>query len=175
MSHPAPNSNRKRIHPTPLVTPTKQTKAPQISNRESLRLEIDVTPTKQRPDLDSNRELEACFYGPSRGGCFSPPAVRPRLRRRVPPAEPQIHPAPNHQNSNRESLRLETHATTTKQRPDYCSNRELEALLSAPSSPLNTPALRQSNHRRTGDRKPSIHGSSPSGMAAGILVALGGQ
>jgi hypothetical protein len=80
------------------------------SNRESLRLEINVTPTKQRPDLDSNRELEAYFFGPSRGGCFpvrqhfggSPPAVRPRLSSRVRPAEPRIHPGPRHQNSNRE-------------------------------------------------------------------------
>jgi hypothetical protein len=59
MSHPAPISNRKSILPIPRVTPTKQTKALQISNREALRLEIDVTPTKQRPDPGSNRELEA--------------------------------------------------------------------------------------------------------------------
>jgi len=36
------------------------------------------------------------------------------------------------ENSNRESLRLETNVTQTKQSPDPDSNRELEALLSAP-------------------------------------------
>jgi hypothetical protein len=42
-----------------------------ISNRESLRLETRVTPTKQRPDPNPNREKEAWFYGPSREGlCF---------------------------------------------------------------------------------------------------------
>src|ERR1700690_1728158 len=32
------------------------------SNRESLRLETDVTQTKQTPEPHSNRELEACFF-----------------------------------------------------------------------------------------------------------------
>ncbi len=36
------------------------------------------------------------------------------------------------ENPNRESLRLETNVTPTKQRPDPDSNREVEALLSAP-------------------------------------------
>ena len=55
----------------------------QNSNRECLRLETGVTQTKQRIAIGSNREKEASFFGPSRGGCFSPPAVRPRCRRRL--------------------------------------------------------------------------------------------
>jgi hypothetical protein len=139
----APISNRNPNQPTPHVTPTKQRKALRVradvsarreigSNRESLRLENDLTPTKQRSDPVSNRELEASFFGPSRGGCFSPPAVRPRLSRRVPPAKLEIPRTPNHQNSNREFMRLEIHVTPTKQRPGLVSNRELEALFSAP-------------------------------------------
>src|ERR1700690_1340877 len=59
-----------------------------------------------------------------RGGCFSPPAVRPRLCRRVRPAEVQIQPSPRHQISNREAIRLEIRATPTKQRMEAASNRE---------------------------------------------------
>jgi hypothetical protein len=70
-----------------------------ISNRESLRLEIAVTQTKERRvraddsargniDTSSNREKEAWFFGPSRGGCFSPPAFRPRFHRGVRWARP---------------------------------------------------------------------------------------
>jgi hypothetical protein len=66
---PEPNPNRKSSKPTPNVTSTKQTKAPRQdipSNRESLRLEIPVTPTKQSSDPNPNREKEALFEGPSR-------------------------------------------------------------------------------------------------------------
>src|SRR5580658_9933523 len=77
------------------------------SNRESLQLEIHVTQTKQKLALCSNRELEALFFGPSRGGSFlsDPPAFWRRLRRRVPPPEIQIQQVSSLKNSNRESLR----------------------------------------------------------------------
>jgi hypothetical protein len=41
--------------------PLQGAKGEQKANREPLRLEIDVTPTKQRLGLRSNRELEAFF------------------------------------------------------------------------------------------------------------------
>jgi hypothetical protein len=77
---------------------------PPDSNREPLRLEFRVTQTKQTIRHHSNREKEAWFFGPSRGGSFlsDPPTFRPRTRRRIHPAELQIHPTPRHQNSNRE-------------------------------------------------------------------------
>src|SRR5271154_6361138 len=59
-----------------------------------------------------------------RGGCFSPPTVRPHLCCRVRPAEVQVQPNPRHQISNREAVRLETRATPTKQRTEATSNRE---------------------------------------------------
>jgi hypothetical protein len=37
--------------------------SPKISNRESVRLEIDLTHTKQTTDSHSNREDNACFSG----------------------------------------------------------------------------------------------------------------
>jgi hypothetical protein len=74
-----PVSNRKSDQPAPNVTPTKQSKQTKPGvraddsarrnidpNRESLRLETDVTPTKQRPDHDSNRELEALLAAPAK-------------------------------------------------------------------------------------------------------------
>ena len=45
---------------------------------------------------------------PSRGGCFSPPAFRPRFCRRAPPSKIQIHPSPSHRISNRKPKLLET-------------------------------------------------------------------
>src|SRR5271168_4767534 len=88
----------------PPLHPSKDPKGEQKANRESLRLETPLTQSKQRTEPSSNRELEALFFGPSRGGSFlpDPPAVRPRLRR-VCPTEVQMHPSPKHQNSNRES------------------------------------------------------------------------
>src|ERR1700690_949548 len=74
------------------------------SNRESLRLEINVTQTKQTHDPHSNRELEALFQNPDQAA------------RRA-----------NQKNSNRESLRLEIHPTDTQQRIPISSNREKEA------------------------------------------------
>jgi hypothetical protein len=62
-----------------------------ISNRESLRLETRVTRTKQRPAPDSNREKEALFSGPSRGGSFlsDPPAFRGKVQRPETPRTPR--------------------------------------------------------------------------------------
>jgi hypothetical protein len=64
-----------------------------------------------------------------RGGSFlsDPPAFRPRFRRRIHPAELQIHSSPIHRNSNREPQRLELSATLTKQKIDPTSNREKTA------------------------------------------------
>ena len=46
-----------------------------ISNREPLRLEIHLTQTKQTTQTNSNREKEALFFGPSRGGGLPPSRV----------------------------------------------------------------------------------------------------
>src|SRR5271154_3721846 len=61
-----------------------------------------------------------------RGGSFlsDPPAFRPRLRRRIHSAKHQIQPTLSLKNSNRETIRLETRATPTKQRSEATSNRE---------------------------------------------------
>jgi|HubBroStandDraft_1064217.scaffolds.fasta_scaffold292673_2 hypothetical protein len=114
--------------PRPTTPPVRQ---PNLinSNREPLRLEMNVTQTKQTTGDRSNREKEACFFGPSRGGSFlsDPPAFRPRLCRPAPPSEVQSHRSPKHHNSNREALRLETHLTQTKQTTGDHSNREKDA------------------------------------------------
>jgi hypothetical protein len=148
---PAPFSNRNSNQPTPRVTPTKQTKPRIISNRERLRLEINVTLTKQRSETDSNREKEACFVGE---GASDPPAFRPRLRRRPRPAESQIHPTPDHQIPNRESRRLETHVTPTKKRPAHVSNRESEAFFKGPRSTTTNAGIKITKIRKTAQKKP---------------------
>src|SRR5580658_899584 len=56
-----------------------------ISNRESLRLEMPLTPTKQKPDPISNRELERVFTPAS-----SPPTPQPTN----PSFCARIHPRP---------------------------------------------------------------------------------
>jgi|SRR5580658_2598142 hypothetical protein len=98
----------------------------QDSNRECIRLKTAVTQTKERMRTTSNREKEAPFFGPSRGGSFlsDPPAFRPRLYGREPEAKVRSHPSPTHQNPNRECIRLETAVTQTKQRIRITSNRE---------------------------------------------------
>jgi hypothetical protein len=118
------------------------------SNRESLRLEIHVTQTKQKLALCSNRELEALFFGPSRGGCFSPPAVRPRSTTSAP--QPTRHV--NRKNSNREPLRRVraddsarrndevSHLTQTKQTTGDRSNREVDAFFQTGSARMLKPA-----------------------------------
>jgi hypothetical protein len=115
------------------------------SNREALRLETLATRTKQSTAPHSNREKEACFFGPSRGGCFSPPAVRPRLRRRAPPPKIQIPQVSSLKNSNREPLRLGIDVTQTKQTIQHHSNREKEACLSNHDHIACRPSLKNSN------------------------------
>jgi hypothetical protein len=122
-----------------MISPSQ--KGEQKANRESPRLETLVTQTKQRPALHSNRELEALFLGPSRGGSLfsDPPAFRPRFSGQVPSAKPQIRPPLRHENSNRESIRLEIVVTQTKQTTELHSNRELEALFSIGSGVMIQP------------------------------------
>jgi hypothetical protein len=109
--------------------PQTATRKPTNSNRESKLLEIAITSRKHSTSTHSNREKAPRFFGPSRGGSFlsDPPAFRPRFRRRIHPAEFQIHPSPRHRNSNREPQRLELSATLTKQSIDPTSNREKTA------------------------------------------------
>ena len=54
-----------RFGPSFLPSPPTRLANPRISNRERLRLETVVTPTKQTPALRSNREKEACFQMPT--------------------------------------------------------------------------------------------------------------
>src|ERR1700689_1784416 len=61
---------------------------------------------------------------PSRGGCFSPPAFRPRFCRRAPPAETQIQQLSSLKNSNRECKRLEIIRNQPKRTTPTSSNRE---------------------------------------------------
>jgi hypothetical protein len=116
-------------------------KGEQKANRESLRLEIDLTQTKQTTEAHSNRELEALFSRPRRGGSLfsDPPAFRPRFSGQVPSAKPQIRPPLRHENSNRESIRLEIVVTQTKQTTELHSNRELEGLFSIGSGLMIQP------------------------------------
>ena len=79
MTYPAANSNRKSTQPSPRVTPTKQRKPPQISNREALRLEINVTSTKQRPDSTSNRERTPLFGRPPESPALCTKFVESRI------------------------------------------------------------------------------------------------
>jgi hypothetical protein len=62
--NPPPISNRNPNQPAPRNS-NKTNKSYSNSNRESLRLEINVTPTKQRPDHLSNREFEPLFAAPA--------------------------------------------------------------------------------------------------------------
>ncbi len=104
----------------------------QDSNREGRRLETGVNLTKQSIQLSSNREKEAWFFGPSRGGCFSPPAVRPRRGRREPHAEIQIHPTQTPEESNRKPKLLQTHVTAEKKRkahPPFMFRLEMPPIL----------------------------------------------
>ena len=55
----APNGFRPSVRPSSLALPPAYHPAPKISNRESLRLEINVTQTKQTTQPHSNREAEA--------------------------------------------------------------------------------------------------------------------
>jgi hypothetical protein len=132
--HPGvpPISNRKSNHPIPHVTPRKQTIGPQLSNRESLRLEINATPTKQSPALRPNREKEAWFSAPVGEGVYLPPGFGLGVGWDLGGMRDS-----GVQNSNREGRRLETGVKLPKQWIRVSSNRELEAVFFAPSSPSN--------------------------------------
>jgi hypothetical protein len=73
-----------------------------------------------------------------RGGCFSPPAVRPRFSRRVPRGKFKSNKCRASKNSNREPLRLEINVTQTKQTPEHRFNRELEPLFQVPINPRSS-------------------------------------
>jgi hypothetical protein len=136
----APISNRESIPPSPRVAPTKLTNPEQISNREPLRLEIDVTPTKQTSGHLSNREKVALFQN------FHQPVPRLILK-----------------NSNREPLRLEIDVTPTKQTPGHLSNRENAALLrrGGPLAPPGfRPSVRPSSFRPPPARSPARQNSN---------------
>ena len=117
-----PSSRPSSLPPPPVRHPNLRN-----SNRESLRLEFDVTQTKQTTQPNSNRENDALLRT---GGPLAPPGFRPSVRpssRRPPPARD-----PNLKNPNRESFLLEINATQTKQTPAVHSNREEMALFSTP-------------------------------------------
>jgi len=103
----------------------------QISNRESLRLETPATQTKKTTQPHSNREKEAWFSAPVGEGVHHPTGLRLGVGSDLvgTPGASDI------QISNRESPRLETPATQTKQKTQHRSNREAEALFHAPIYP----------------------------------------
>jgi hypothetical protein len=118
-----------RSQPPSFSPPSARRPSLKISNREPLRLRIDVAQTKQTPELFLRR-----------GGPLAPPDLRPSFRPsslRPPPTRD-----PNLKNSNREALRRVRaddsarrnddviNVTQTKQTTDYHSNREKEALFS---------------------------------------------
>ena len=103
--------------PSFLQPPPARRPIPIISNRESFRLEIDVTHTKQTIPPHSNRENKACFSRHHRS------TYCPSLRI-----------------SNRESFRLETNVTQTKQTTGPSSNREKEAVFQIPLTTRKVPA-----------------------------------
>jgi len=160
---PHPISNRNPNQPTPRVTPTKQTKALIISNRESLRLEIHVTPTKQRPDHLSNREKEAWFSAPVGEGVYLPPGLALGvgsalgLGLGVARGFSATRGASDVQNSNREGRRLETGVTPTKQRIRVSSNRELEPLFTAPALTTRNAGFQITPSARTAQKKAPRH------------------
>jgi hypothetical protein len=107
---------RPRVQPD-LPTPTRHPDL-RISNRESLRLEIDLNQRKQTTDHRSNRENNALFSN------HDLTTHRPNLKI-----------------SNREPLRLETDLTQTKQTTDSHSNREKQTVFksacrSGPAAPF---------------------------------------
>jgi hypothetical protein len=146
-----------RLSSTPLH-PFNNPKGEQKANRESLRRvrandlarrndeDTPLTPRKHALHPHSNRELEAHFFGPSRGGSFlsDPPAVRPRLRRRARPAETQIHLSPRDRNSNRKSMRLESPATPTH----FQSNREKSTGSTGTPACVGSRRSHPANHNR---------------------------
>src|SRR5580704_16341882 len=128
-----------RVQPPFLSPQPARRPNPRISNRESLRLEINVTQTKQTTELFMRR-----------GGPSAPPDLRPSFRSsslRPPPART---PAP--QNSNREPLRLEISVTQTKQTAAIGSNREGEALFLTAGRVENRAGLKARPYHGSGEQ-----------------------
>jgi hypothetical protein len=73
--------------------------------------------------------MRGAIASSSRGGSIDPPAVRPFSLR------PMSNPAPGCQISNRDTLRLETPITQTKQTVRYHSNRDKNTVFRAVFSP----------------------------------------
>jgi hypothetical protein len=100
---------------------------PIISNRESLRLEIRLTHTKQTLHHRSNRGKKACFSDRVRAvnrlcDCGAIDLARRNIDRPARRSNLII--------SNREPIRLEIHLTRRKQTTDHRSNRENKACFS---------------------------------------------
>jgi hypothetical protein len=76
----APNGFRPSVRPSSLALPPAHHPAPKNSNREPLRLEINVTHTKQTIAHHSNREAEALFSKRVQAVNRPPRPVREPLR-----------------------------------------------------------------------------------------------
>jgi hypothetical protein len=123
-------ANRSRFRPSFLPPPPDRHPKPRISNRETLRLEINVTQTKQTTQSHSNREAEALFSNRVRADHSSRRNIDRPVRRS------------NLKISNREPLRRVRaddsarrnddviDVTQTKQTTQPHPNREAEALFS---------------------------------------------
>jgi hypothetical protein len=116
-----------------------QTPNLKISNRESHRLEIHATHTKQTTDHHSNREYNACFSN------HDQPARRRNLKI-----------------SNRECNRLETAVTQRKQITRSSSNREEEAHFSIHDQLVRINSReRELRARKPAKRVEKAHNSPP--------------
>jgi hypothetical protein len=134
---PEPNADRKSNQPTPHVTPTKQTKAGRVRAVDRLCDHEETDSARQervRADdrLCDHEETDSARQERVRAvdrlcDHEETDSARQERVRADDSARQEI-------DSNRESLRLENDVTPTKQRPDPDSNREVEALLSAPQS-----------------------------------------
>ena len=121
LSTGAPPGFRPSVRPSSLPPPPAPLPRTKISNREPLRLEIHATQTKQTTDHHSNRENNALFSDRVRAvnrlcDCGAVNSARRNIDRPARRFKLII--------SNREPLRLEIHATHTKQTTDHSSNRE---------------------------------------------------
>jgi hypothetical protein len=113
----APPDLRPSFRPSSLRPPPTGDPNLRSSNREAVRLEINVTQTKQTTQPHSYREEEALFS--TAGGNEKRAGLKARP-----------YYGNGEQNSNREALRLEINVTQTKQTTQPHSNREAEALFS---------------------------------------------
>src|SRR5580704_17758519 len=122
-------SNRIAEDPASNLSPLIE-KGEQKANREPLRLETNVTHTKQTHELSSNREKDAVFH----------------------PAAPAANAPPRNQKgeqkANREWIRLEFIVTHRKQKPESISNREKVAVF----HPAN-PAPEAAGRNQKGEQK----------------------